>query len=205
MREYLHLRIAEAGEVGAARRAVGRVTQTLGFGDTEAGRAALVVTEVAGNLVRHTPAGGELIVRLLERDGVGGVEILVLDTGPGMANVGEHMRDGFSTAGTPGTGMGAMARLADSFDILSVPGKGTALLARLWAEPCAARAAAPCPLEVGGVCLPKPGQEVRGDAWAEQHGTDRSTLLVVDGLGHGMGANEASTPAVRAFRENPDL
>ena len=68
---------------------------------------ALVVTEAATNLVKHAQAG-QLLLRTLDEAEGPGVELLTLDTGPGMANVGQCLQDGYSTAGSPGTGLGAI-------------------------------------------------------------------------------------------------
>jgi hypothetical protein len=121
-----------------------------------------------------------------------------------MANVSECMRDGYSTSGSQGTGLGSMARLSDEFDIHSVLGKGTALVSRLWSQkmPIASQ---PRPLEIGVVCLPKPGEDICGDAWAVDWSTGQCLILVVDGLGHGPHAASASTEAVQALRTHPHL
>src|SRR5689334_100720 len=125
------LPIREASQIGEARRIARAITAQMGFDETMSERAALIVSEAATNLVRHTP-GGELLLRPLAGTGGSGLEILALDQGPGMASVAECMKDGFSTTGTSGNGLGAISRLATSFDIHSSPGIGTALLARLW-------------------------------------------------------------------------
>jgi anti-sigma regulatory factor (Ser/Thr protein kinase) len=190
--------VTDASQVGEARRAAATLTARLGFGETEAGKVALVVTEAAGNLVKHA-RDGEILLRPLERDGVAGLEILAIDRGPGIADHRRCLRDGFSTAGTPGTGLGAIARLASFTDVHSIVPSGTALLARLWGGP------APAPrsgLRVGVVCLPVAGEEVCGDAWAEEQSSGRALLLVADGLGHGPLAAEAARDAVRVFRDN---
>ena len=79
------------------------------------------------------------------------------------------------------------------------------MLARLWSGPLPKHLLRPDPLEIGAVCLPKPGQEVCGDGWAIHQRPGRSLLLVVDGLGHGPAAAEASLEAVRVFQEKPHL
>src|SRR5262249_8438817 len=144
------------------------------FGETEAGKVALVVTEAAGNLVKHA-RDGEILLRPLARDGVVGLEILAIDCGPGIADYRRCLRDGFSTAGTPGPGLGAIARLASFTDVHSVVPSGTALLARLGAGPAPAP---PRGLRVGVVCLPVAGEEICGDAWAVEHAHGRIVLLV---------------------------
>jgi hypothetical protein len=157
------------------------------------------VTEAATNLLKHA-GGGELIVQGLEHGRVGGVEILALDRGPGMTDVGRCLADGYSTAGSRGVGLGAMARLSAVFDIHSQPGVGTAVLARLWSAPPPEGREADG-LESGVVTLPLAGEEVCGDAWAVDEVDGQSLVLVVDGLGHGPQAAEAARAAVRAFAE----
>jgi anti-sigma regulatory factor (Ser/Thr protein kinase) len=186
--------VTETSHVGEARRRGAALAQRLGFDETGAGKAAIVVTEAATNLVKHGTQG-ELHLRPLERDGVGGLEVLALDRGPGMADLGRCLRDGFSTAGTSGTGLGAIARLSDFFDIHTAPQVGTALLARLWAWPVPGGEP-----EVGAAHVAKPGEPVCGDGWAVEHLPGRVGVLVADGLGHGPIAADAAAQAVRVFR-----
>jgi serine phosphatase RsbU (regulator of sigma subunit) len=111
------------------------------------------------------------------------------------------LRDGFSTVGTLGNGLGAISRLSAFFDIYSVPDEGTALLSQLWASPLPTQHTSE-QLELGVVCLPINSEEVSGDAWASYQSVDRSLLLVADGLGHGPQAALASLEAVRMFQDN---
>ena len=201
--ENIILPVTESSQVGEARRLATRLARALGFDETEAGKVAIVVSEAARNLVMHA-TGGELLLRALECDGVVGIEVLALDRGPGIANVAQALRDGYSTAGSPGTGLGAIARLSALFDVHSVPEVGTALLACLWSRPLP-KHLQPHPLEIGVVCLPKPGQEVGGDGWAVNQRPGRGLILVTDGLGHGRAAGEASQEVVTVFQENTHL
>lgn len=203
MREPVALPILESSQAGEARRIAMALASRLGFNETERGKVGIVVTEAANNLVRHAK-DGELLLQARTRNHILGVEILALDKGPGIVNISECLRDGFSTAGTPGKGLGAISRLCVLFDIYSVPNVGTALLTHLWASPLKALHLE-SNLELGVVCLPKIGEEVSGDAWASDHSSGRSLLLVADGLGHGPLAAQASLEAVRIFRENVRL
>jgi serine phosphatase RsbU (regulator of sigma subunit) len=111
------------------------------------------------------------------------------------------LQDGFSTAGTRGTGLGAIARLSSEFDVYSVPDWGTAVMARLWPRPMASvssRAA----MDFGAVSLPHPAEQVCGDLWAVEQAPGRILLIVADGLGHGPAAAAAAQESVRVFREN---
>jgi anti-sigma regulatory factor (Ser/Thr protein kinase) len=197
----LYMPVTEPSGAGEARRLVQYLAASLGMDDTDAGRAALVATELAGNLVKHAARGGHLLAQPAAWSGGAGVEILSLDAGPGMANVARCLRDGFSTAGSPGTGMGAVSRVADEFDVHSAHGVGTALAARVWAG--GRRGAPAAGPALAGVSLPKPGQEVCGDAWAASERDGRTVVMVADGLGHGPDAAAASREAVRAFEAAP--
>lgn len=198
MRESIALPILEPSQAGEARRVAIALANRLGFNETEQGKVGIVVTEIANNLVRHTKEG-LLLLHTLEQNRISGIEVLALDRGPGISNISECLRDGFSTKDTPGNGLGAISRLSHLFDIYSVPTLGTALLTHLWAIPL--------PLsqekfKLGAVCLPKPGESVSGDTWARERDGCRTLLLVVDGLGHGPLAAQAASEAVRVFRDN---
>jgi anti-sigma regulatory factor (Ser/Thr protein kinase) len=192
------VRVADPSGAGEARRMVARLALRMGFGETEAGRAAIVATELAGNLAKHTPSGGSFLAQPVERGGQPGLQMVALDQGPGMANVAMCLRDGYSTAGSPGTGLGAVQRQADAFDIHSSPGVGTAIVARVWSAPAdeAPRTGA----AYGVVSVPKPGQDACGDGWAVAGVPGAERVLVVDGLGHGPDAARVAVEAARVFR-----
>ena len=193
------LRIEDPSQVSAARRVATRLAEDLGFDGTTVGHAALIVTELGTNILKHG-GGGQMLLQAVCRDDVQGIEIVGLDRGKGIADLGRSLRDGYSTAGSPGTGLGAIRRMAAAFDICSVPGLGTAVVATLWAgTPSAARGPR---VIVGAASAAHAGESVSGDAWAMEQGAARTMLLVVDGLGHGIVAAEASREAVRLFRDN---
>jgi anti-sigma regulatory factor (Ser/Thr protein kinase) len=179
--------------VGEARRGARELGREAGLREPDLGKVELVVAELGTNIVRHA-GEGHLLARALKNDGAA-LEILALDRGPGMADPAACLRDGHSTAGSPGTGLGAVRRLACAFDFMSRPGDGTAVLARIGA-PCTEA------LEVGAVCLPRRGEQACGDAWAVWADGRDWRALVADGLGHGSEAARASEEAVRVFREH---
>jgi anti-sigma regulatory factor (Ser/Thr protein kinase) len=192
--------IVESSQVGEARRIAMGLAASLNFNATKQGELALIVTEVANNLIRHA-RHGELFVRVMEADGVIGIELIAVDKGPGMASISQCLRDGYSTAGTAGNGLGAIARLSQLFEVYSVPGRGTVLLSQLWANPVPFHPS-PTPMGYGVINRPKPGQEVCGDSWAVEQLSGRSLFFLADGLGHGPDAAIASQDAVRAFRKH---
>ncbi len=85
-----------------------------------AGEIELAVTEAATNLQKHAQDGA-LALRVTTLRDRAALELLSLDSGPGMADVGSALRDGVSGSGTLGVGMGAIARFADVFDVHSLP------------------------------------------------------------------------------------
>src|SRR5471032_764035 len=112
--------VTHASDIAAARRACQRMAQTLGFDDTRCGRLAIIVTEAATNILKHANDGRLYLSLLHDGDSVG-MEVLALDRGPGIANLGRALQDGVSSAGTAGTGLGALRRLADDFNIYAPP------------------------------------------------------------------------------------
>src|SRR5512145_2131858 len=108
------LAVTESSEIAQARRAVAALAVRQGFDEEDAGRAALVAMEICSNLVKHG-RGGELIAQPLERGASRGVGLIGLDKGPGIADLGKCLRDGFSTGGSRGTGLGAINRIAQMF------------------------------------------------------------------------------------------
>jgi anti-sigma regulatory factor (Ser/Thr protein kinase) len=203
----LHFLVEDASKAGEARRVATALAEDLGFDATRAGEVAIVVSEVARNLAIHA-RGGELFLSTVRNaDGLGGLDVLALDTGPGMDNVPRCLDDGYSTAGTAGIGLGAIARLSSSFDVCSTPGSGTVLWAQLLPRPatCGFHRPATPRVEVGVVCVPKPGQLACGDGFAIREDERRVQVLVVDGLGHGDPARAAAREAIRVFNEQPDL
>jgi anti-sigma regulatory factor (Ser/Thr protein kinase) len=194
------VRVTDPSEVSAARRATAQCAASWGLSETAAGKAALVATELATNLVKHGQGGTILIGTDRRREGC--ITLVAIDKGRGIGNVAAALRDGYSTAGSPGTGLGAITRAATLFDVYAFPERGTAILARIEDEtvrrPAVERSS---PIMVGGVCIALGGEEYSGDAWTAIDSRDGGIIGVADGLGHGIAASEASSAAVRSFSE----
>ena len=194
--------IAEASGVGEARRAAQRASAEAGLSETDAGRVGIIVTELANNLVRHARDGGQMLVVAQEFAGTSSVEILALDKGPGMDDVNRCIQDGFSTGGTPGTGLGAVGRLSSEFDLYS-SGAGTVIWSRVRPSTGMIPKWAPPSQTWGVICVPAPGETVCGDACCLAVENGRMALMIADGLGHGPSAAEASQAACRIFNDAP--
>jgi anti-sigma regulatory factor (Ser/Thr protein kinase) len=191
----------DSSQVGNARRAGLELAGACGFDSEQAGRVGLAITEVATNVLKHAPkAHGRVLIQFLQRDGIAGLEIIALDKGPGIADVAASLRDGHSTRGTMGGGLGALSRMSESFEVFTQPGHGTAVRLELWAKPLPVRAR---PIEYGGLCIPKHGEPVCGDGWATHEWRDQLSVLVADGLGHGVNAHEAARAATDVFHAHP--
>jgi anti-sigma regulatory factor (Ser/Thr protein kinase) len=188
----------EASRVGEARRHAAQLSHDCGLDEVAAGRVALIVTELATNLVRHA-RDGQLL--LAGRPARCEVEVVSIDSGPGIEDVERSLGDGYSTGGTPGTGLGAVRRLAQDFDIHSAVPAGTVLVARV--RGAAAPVAPMSRVAAGAVSLCAPGERVCGDSWGFALDGTSAAMLVADGLGHGPDAAEASAAAVEVFGQDP--
>lgn len=122
-----------------------RFCRERGASDLQAAEVATAASELANNLWMHTPQGGE--VRLEQRSGDSrmGVELLVQDQGPGIADLALAMSEGYSSGGGLGCGLPGAQRLMDRFEIRSTPGEGTVIRAVKWLGP-PARAASGRPI-----------------------------------------------------------
>lgn len=196
------LPITDSSLVAEARRNVVKVCESIGLDPSTCARVALVVTELGTNLLKHAGGGMVLVGRdEYAREPV--LEILALDRGVGMRSLRECMQDGYSTTGSPGTGLGAIARQSHTLDIFSAPDVGTAIYVRaqIGRVPEDKRANAE---PFGAVSLPKSGEIQNGDAWSAAGSEGLRTYLVVDGLGHGVLAAEAAQAAAAEFRRCSD-
>lgn len=188
--------VVEASQPSAARYLAHELSETAGLGADDVHRAGIVATELATNLVKHA-RGGQMLIRVTTSGADGEVELISVDRGPGMRDVLACLADGHSTAGSSGNGLGAVRRLADTFDIFSEEGRGTVVLARLRADrrrPPERKA-----MTVAAVSIPMEGEQACGDAWSVRHDSDGMTAIVADGLGHGLHASEAARAAIVAF------
>jgi len=188
--------VSESSGIAAVRRAGNHLAHILGLDETVAGKVALVITEAATNIFKHA-GRGDILLRGLAAGDARGIEVLAIDKGPGFANIEQAMRDGMSTAGSYGVGMGAMQRLADEFDLHADDTNGSALRMAVWSD---GQPSAGSEWTVGAVCLPLPSEEECGDAWSCACSDGQLLLMVADGLGHGPEAARASNAAVALVR-----
>ncbi|MFF9035692.1 SpoIIE family protein phosphatase [Streptomyces sp. NPDC014892] len=206
--------VHDSTRVRDARVAAESAAARAGLDEDRTAGCALVATELATNLLKHA-GGGLILLEVVSRpapdraDGAAPmVQIVAIDHGPGVRDVAGALRDGYSTTSSLGAGLGTCRRVADDFDLHSTVGRGTIALARLGARPArrAGRAHSPAPsVRAGGVNVPFAGAEFSGDAWAWVRTDSLTTLMLADGLGHGLAAARASSAAVEQLYRAPEL
>jgi anti-sigma regulatory factor (Ser/Thr protein kinase) len=193
--------VADQSQVAEARRLATRMAAESSLNEDATGRAAIVATELATNLLKHA-GEGSIIARPFS-DGEGeGIELLGLDRGPGMADVAQCLADGFTTVGSRGNGLGAIRRLSQGFAVFSRPGMGTAIMARL--TDGTARPRRPTDGVLGAVEAICPGETVSGDSWRVRFRPGGARLIVADGSGHGEMAALAARRAAEVFEAEGD-
>jgi anti-sigma regulatory factor (Ser/Thr protein kinase) len=189
--------VADASQVSEARRLVSAYARRGGMAEARIGEVAVVVTELATNLLKHA-VEGQILASMFDDAEGSGLEVLALDRGRGMNDVSRCIDDGYSTAGSPGNGLGAITRIADDMRIYSRSGLGTAVQVRFLTK------SAPGAFTslIGAAVAPYPGELVSGDAWAFSEPAEGTTVMLADGAGHGIEAARAAETAVKTFLAN---
>ncbi len=196
--------IDEISQVGEARRFALVLCAELDFEEVQKGRVGIIVNELGNNLIRYAQKS-QLIFRKFTSGDLVGIEILSIDSGPGMDEY-IAIKDGYSTGTTPGTGLGSVKRQSDLFDIYSHREKGTVIVSRVFSKRALnytnQSMMADDSIEVGAINCPYKGEQVSGDSWLVQQTEMGLAVIVADGLGHGPLANVASTKAIRTFKDD---
>ena len=190
--------VASTADVGVARRHAVRIASTTALDETARGRVAVIATELATNLALHA-GGGQLLVQCLTCADGDALEILSIDAGAGMADPEKCLRDGYSSGGTHGNGLGAVKRLSDEFDLFSQTNKGTAIVSRVHSRPLSSKTA----WRWGAISTAAPRETVVGDSWRLSATPDGVRVLVADGVGHGPLASEAAEGMAGVFDAAP--
>jgi serine/threonine-protein kinase RsbT len=118
-------------DIVAARMAARDMARAIGFGAIDQARIATATSELARNIFVYA-GEGSVTIYPVERDTHSGVEIIFNDRGPGIADVEQVLKDGFTTAGTMGMGLPGARRLMDELELTSTVGEGTTVTCRKW-------------------------------------------------------------------------
>jgi serine/threonine-protein kinase RsbT len=132
-------RIEGEADVYAAAGVARELAQEMGFGRADAARIEIVVRELASNIIRYA-GSGEILLREVSSEKKQGLEIQAVDDGPGIADLELALQDGYTTGGKGlGSGLPAVRRLMDSFEIDSQVGGGTRVRVTRWLPETAGR------------------------------------------------------------------
>ncbi|WP_176560606.1 ATP-binding protein [Pseudomonas sp. ICMP 561] len=189
------LLIEDSSQVGHARRTAQQLAESLAFDEVDAGRVALVATELTSNILKHA-IRGELHLRVFDSPGLSGIEIIAVDRGEGF-DLTDCMPDGFSTRGTQGIGLGSIERQADVFDA-HADARGAVVMARFYPRKNKTR-----DLRVGISQHSLHDDPACGDVWSLAVEGQRISALIIDGLGHGEDAEVAARAGEVEFQQRP--
>lgn len=168
-----------------------------GFSERRTAKIDIIVAEMTSNLLKHA-GGGEILATVTGDADDLLLEIISVDNGPGIADLGNMLKDGHSTSNTLGQGLGSMSRLSDFFQVYSQKDWGTIVLARIYKK---AKAAGDKKMlaDVRHLIVAKPGETVSGDGAAYSLQADKLRIFLGDGLGHGADAHKAVNAAADSF------
>jgi serine/threonine-protein kinase RsbT len=119
-------------DIIVARSEVRLLAAAIGFRMIDQTRLATVTSELARNVIKYA-GRGRLIAQPTEiSDGRSGLRLIFEDKGPGIKDIADAMRDGFTTGRGLGKGLPGSRRLVDEFRIESEPGHGTRVTVVRW-------------------------------------------------------------------------
>jgi serine/threonine-protein kinase RsbT len=105
----------------------------IGFAACDATLIATAISELARNIVSYARKG-EITLQRVNGGNRQGLAIIASDQGPGIPDVPQALRDGFSTSGSLGMGLPGVRRLMDEFEITSQLGRGTTVVTKKWKQ-----------------------------------------------------------------------
>lgn len=120
-------------DIVAARQRGRALAVELGFSVVDSTLIATAISELARNIVSYAGTG-VITLKGIQNSARQGISIVATDEGPGIHDVREALRDGFSTSGSLGLGLPGVRRLMDEFDIASQPGLGTKVEVKKWRQ-----------------------------------------------------------------------
>jgi len=123
--------IGSDADIVTARQRGRDLATHVGFTGSDLTVIATAISEVSRNIVSYAKQG-EIILRVADHSHRRGITIIARDDGPGIANIDDAMRDGFSTRKSLGLGLPGARRLMDDFAIESAVGKGTTITMYKW-------------------------------------------------------------------------
>ncbi|MES9991268.1 MAG: ATP-binding protein [Candidatus Thiodiazotropha sp.] len=169
--------------------------QKIGIDSHQTANAILALSEIVTNAIRYS---GKANVYLASTANKKGVEIVINDDGPGIPNIDEAMKDGFSTFShaSLGLGLGAAKRCVDEL-LIDSSSEGTTITLRTYLSGNFSKT------DVGVVSYPKHGEVVNGDRYLiKDYEGDKLLIAIIDGSGHGEKAHIASSMVLKIVEQN---
>ena len=123
--------VSRDADIVTARQLGRELAAKAGFAGSDLTLIATAISEVARNIISYAELG-EIRLDLATRGARRGLQVVAQDQGPGIRDLDEAMRDGFSTGKSLGLGLPGARRLMDDFEIVSDLGKGTTVTMRKW-------------------------------------------------------------------------
>lgn len=123
--------VREERHIVAVRQAVRRVALEIRLSLVDQTKVITAASELARNLLIYG-GGGEVVIETLKEGERNGVRVHFVDQGPGIENVEQALRDGYTSGGGMGLGLGGAKRLVNDFELVTAPGKGTHITITRW-------------------------------------------------------------------------
>ena len=131
MEAEVRVRIQCLADIVIARQQGRALAAQLGFSNSHLTIIATAISESARNIVEYATEG-EVILTLVNKGDSRGIEVMVIDHGPGIADLATVLQDGHPSSSSPGMGLRGSRRLMDEFEIASEVGKGTIVTMKKW-------------------------------------------------------------------------
>ncbi|HEY6387392.1 MAG TPA: anti-sigma regulatory factor [Candidatus Acidoferrum sp.] len=131
--EEVEVAISSDQDIVSARQRGRAMAIELGFSSGDATLIATAISELARNILSYARRG-EITLKIVHPSSRQGISIVASDSGPGIRDIRQAMRDGFSTSGSLGLGLPGVRRLMDEFEIASEPGRGTIVTVKKWKQ-----------------------------------------------------------------------
>jgi serine/threonine-protein kinase RsbT len=131
VRNEIHVAINSDQDIVAARQKGRTLAAVLGFSSGDATLIATAISELARNIITYAKSG-EIQLKELNGTARQGIQVVARDEGPGIPDIPQALRDGFSTSGSLGLGLPGVKRLMDEFEIVSAEALGTTVTAKKW-------------------------------------------------------------------------
>lgn len=131
--EEVEVAISSDQDIVLARQKGRAMAIELGFSSVDATLIATTISELARNIVSYA-RNGKIVLRRIRGSSRVGILVVASDEGPGIPDVRQALRDGFSTSGSLGLGLPGVRRLMDEFEITSQAGQGTTVAVKKWKQ-----------------------------------------------------------------------